>query len=111
VSNWLVTTARQSLLETNSDPAPTTRTYTDKHGNVSEMNVENIGKRRKREPVKIPEVYNQPGMPEPNYYNVSLPVKSVDSAAIILCELCSDSYLRQLIEFIERHLEGDNSWQ
>jgi hypothetical protein len=104
-------TASMSQLD---DPAPTARTYTDKHGNVSEMNVENIGKRRelqRREPIQLPEIYNRPGTPEPNYYNVSLPVSSSDSAAILLCELCPDSYLRQLIEFIERHLEGDDSWR
>lgn len=36
---------RKSLAETESDNLPpTTRTYTDKHGNVSTMNTENIGR-------------------------------------------------------------------
>ena len=44
VSRCLVDSLRTSLAETTSEPKPTARTYTNKHGQTATMNTENIGR-------------------------------------------------------------------
>ena len=45
VSRWMVHDIKASLAKTTSEPASTERKYTNKHGTVSTMRTENIGRR------------------------------------------------------------------